>query len=241
MSPGREISKYQGCWEDLRFLSSEKANHWSRDPLPHLRMRSISARPNHHPQPQTGETEQGSLQYRCSLLGWGRRREGVPNSSFPDPDQPGHAHEPVFCRASETVRGTASLHVSRSWSNVLILEMRTLRSQAPQPVRDRSGPGIQSLRPPSSTFLMSGLQPLPAGAATTCQAHLVSLVTQKQHCHGSPQTVTHTCARQSPPAGPPPEHHNQDSVTRRELQRCSLPAISLSPCTKVLFLSLGPQ
>lgn len=30
--------------------------------------------------------------------------------------------------------------VSRSWSNVLILEMRILRSQTPQPIRDRSGP-----------------------------------------------------------------------------------------------------
>lgn len=119
--------------------------------------------------------------------------------------------------------------VSRSWSNVLILEMRTLRSQTPQPIRDRSGPGIQSLGPPSSTFLTSGMQPLPARAATICQAHLVSLVTQKQHCCGSPQTVTHTCAGQSPPAAPPPEHRGQDSMTRRELQRCSLPPISLSP------------
>lgn len=174
MSPGREISKYQGCWEDLWFLSSEKANHGSRDPLPHLRIRSISARPHHHPQPQTGETEQGSLQYRCSLLGWGPRREGVPSSSFLDLDQPGHAHEPVFCRASETVRGTASLHVSRSWSNVLILEMRTLRSQTLEPVRDRSGPGIQSLRPPSSTFLTSGLQPLPEGQPLYVK-HILSL------------------------------------------------------------------
>ena len=112
MSPGREISKYQSCWEDLWFLSSAKANHWSRDPLPHLRMRSIPARPHHPPppQPQTGETEQGSLQYRCSLLGSERRREGVPSNSFLDLGQPGHAHEPVFCRASETVRGTTSLH-----------------------------------------------------------------------------------------------------------------------------------
>lgn len=40
----------------------------------------------------------------------GAEEEGIPSSIFLDLDQPGHAHEPVFCRASETVRGTTSFH-----------------------------------------------------------------------------------------------------------------------------------
>ena len=110
MSPGREISKYQGYWEDLWFLSSEKANHWPRNPLPHLRMRNIPAR--HYiptPQPQTDEAEQGSLQYRCSLLESGQRRRVSPAAFFWT--WISLAMHMSLCSAGpQTVRGTTSLH-----------------------------------------------------------------------------------------------------------------------------------
>lgn len=143
-------------------------------------------------------------------------QQHLERGSFLDLGQPGHTHDPVFCGASEALRGGTSLR----GLEVLVqcLHFRDEVSEVSDPTASKkqkweSNPVIRTL------ILTSGLQPPAAVAATTCQTHLVFLVTQKQRWHGSPKTVTHASARQSPPAGPPPKHDRQDSMTWRELKR----------------------
>lgn len=78
-------------------------------------------------------------------------QQHLEHSSFLDLGQPGHTHDPVFCGASEALRGGTGLRGLEVLVQCL-LEMRSLRCQIPQPVRNRSGSQIQSSGPSSSTL-----------------------------------------------------------------------------------------
>lgn len=101
---------------------------------------------------QSGEV---SLLYRCSPSG--RGRGPVLSSTWStavfwtwvNPATP-----MILCSVGpqRLLEGARAFVVSRSWSNAFILEMRSLRCQIPQPVRNRSGSQIQSSGPSSSTL-----------------------------------------------------------------------------------------
>lgn len=98
--------------------------------------------------------------------------------------------------------------------------MRALRSQIPQPGRNRSGPQTQSPSSPSSTLNIWPAAP-PAGRATLTNTSRLA-GDPAAVWHGDPQTVTRTPARRSSPAGPPPIHAGRDPEELQRLRACVL-------------------
>lgn len=98
--------------------------------------------------------------------------------------------------------------------------MRALRSQIPQPGRNRSGPQTQSPSSPSSTLNIWPAAP-PAGRATLTNTSRLA-GDPAAVWHGDPQTVTRTPARRSSPAGPPSIHAGRDPEELQRLRACVL-------------------